>query len=252
MELLDTVGYSSGVDTLVLLGDYVDRGPDSAKVVQWIRRATKSFGQVLALMGNHDDRYVRYHQHMLKKRKHSNYTIPFQLPVEKLQVYNSLSDEDLEFLSLLEPIYHHHFPTSNPNLQQWSAVHAGIQLNKSLWSQDKDKVIHIRYLDKTTHKIVPIGKDFQPPPNSIYWTELASVYRVESNVVYGHNIHSLTTPRNFKTDCGRHFVGIDTGCCYGGRLTAFVLNSGQETVDESCFYQVQARQAYSKNLVIVK
>lgn len=47
-------------DTLIFLGDYVDRGPDSAKVVGFIRdlpRNTKA--RVVALRGNHEDAWLR-------------------------------------------------------------------------------------------------------------------------------------------------------------------------------------------------
>ena len=38
---------------------------------------------------------------------------------------------------------------------------------------------------------------------------------------------------------GFECVGIDTGCCFGGRLTAMLL-------EERAFVQVQARRAYAK------
>jgi serine/threonine protein phosphatase 1 len=48
-------------DTLVFLGDYVDRGPDSAGVVEFVRfnlpRTTPA--KVVALRGNHEDGWLR-------------------------------------------------------------------------------------------------------------------------------------------------------------------------------------------------
>jgi serine/threonine protein phosphatase 1 len=47
-------------DTLVFLGDYVDRGPRSAEVVEYVctmHRRTKA--KVVALRGNHEDSWVR-------------------------------------------------------------------------------------------------------------------------------------------------------------------------------------------------
>lgn len=48
-------------DTLVFLGDYIDRGPDSAKVVSYIReelpRTTKA--KLVVLRGNHEDGWLR-------------------------------------------------------------------------------------------------------------------------------------------------------------------------------------------------
>ncbi|MBI2892702.1 MAG: serine/threonine protein phosphatase [Deltaproteobacteria bacterium] len=46
-------------DTLVLLGDYVDRGPDSKGVVERVRRlARESVAKVVALRGNHEDKWI--------------------------------------------------------------------------------------------------------------------------------------------------------------------------------------------------
>jgi serine/threonine protein phosphatase 1 len=51
-------------DTVVFLGDYIDRGPDSAGVVAWIRdfiAATPA--KVIALRGNHEDGWIRVIDH---------------------------------------------------------------------------------------------------------------------------------------------------------------------------------------------
>lgn len=50
-RLLDTVGFSPSRDTLYLLGDLVNRGPDSAAV---LRRLMKLEGSAQGLLGNHD------------------------------------------------------------------------------------------------------------------------------------------------------------------------------------------------------
>jgi serine/threonine protein phosphatase 1 len=47
-------------DTLVLLGDYLDRGPDSRGVVERLRRLPEeTVGKVVLLRGNHEDAYLR-------------------------------------------------------------------------------------------------------------------------------------------------------------------------------------------------
>jgi bis(5'-nucleosyl)-tetraphosphatase (symmetrical) len=50
-KLLDKIGFSPSRDTIVLLGDLVNRGPDSAAVL----RRVQGFGaSALSLLGNHD------------------------------------------------------------------------------------------------------------------------------------------------------------------------------------------------------
>lgn len=51
-SLLDCVPISAE-DRLILLGDYVDRGPDSARVLEWVMHRSQS-GHVVALRGNHE------------------------------------------------------------------------------------------------------------------------------------------------------------------------------------------------------
>ena len=47
-------------DTVVFLGDYIDRGPDSAGVVAWVREFVhKTPAKVVCLRGNHEDGWLR-------------------------------------------------------------------------------------------------------------------------------------------------------------------------------------------------
>ncbi len=50
-RLLDTIGFSASRDTVYLLGDLVNRGPDSAAV---LRRCMRHGGAIRCLLGNHD------------------------------------------------------------------------------------------------------------------------------------------------------------------------------------------------------
>jgi len=50
-RLLDTIGFSASRDTVYLLGDLVNRGPDSAAV---LRRCMEQGDAIRCLLGNHD------------------------------------------------------------------------------------------------------------------------------------------------------------------------------------------------------
>lgn len=60
-ELKELLGKVSPVpgDTVVFLGDYVDRGPDSKGVIDFIRSYAPTGVQVVALKGNHEDMMLR-------------------------------------------------------------------------------------------------------------------------------------------------------------------------------------------------
>jgi hypothetical protein len=120
----------------------------------------------------------------------------------------------------------------------WLAVHAGFE-DVPMGKQREAKVIRCRYIDPLTGEMVPF-KDgsLEQPPGTVYWTER---WKGPDSVVYGHTVHSLTDPRIDRFD-GFACYGIDTGCCYGGRLTAMVLpDSGAPE-----FVQVQAHAQYAQ------
>lgn len=237
MSLLESVNYHEGLDRVIIAGDLVDRGPESAKVVEWIRLAHKrSNGLTTAIVGNHDEKYFRWYKHCLKQRMHPNYRIPMHpLSLDKARIYTSLSDDDLAFLGSL-PVFIH---LEDLN---WVVVHAGLEPAKELTNQDNGKMTHIRYVMPNTYKTVSLDSNLQPPSGSVYWTEC---YQLPYNVAYGHNVHSLTTPKIDTLSSGVQLVGLDTGCCFGGKLTAMVLpESKGQSVTKANFFSVQAKAAY--------
>ena len=79
MLLLEKIQYNENQDRLIFAGDLVDRGPDSAKVVRWVREASvRTNNLTTCVLGNHDDKHFRWFKHMLKKREYPNYRIPMR------------------------------------------------------------------------------------------------------------------------------------------------------------------------------
>ncbi|HEX3851051.1 MAG TPA: metallophosphoesterase, partial [Polyangiaceae bacterium] len=59
-KLMSTLPKLDAEDTVVFLGDYVDRGPQSAQVVDFVRSLPgKTPAKVVALRGNHEDAWLR-------------------------------------------------------------------------------------------------------------------------------------------------------------------------------------------------
>src|SRR5215510_3575061 len=56
----EDAGSAAGDRTLVYLGDYVDRGPDSAGVVELLSKETLAGFSAVHLMGNHEDFLLRF------------------------------------------------------------------------------------------------------------------------------------------------------------------------------------------------
>lgn len=238
--LLEKLEWNVEKDVLIFLGDLINRGPESAKVVNWIMTWNKRFPcNVIAVQGNHDNKVYRFWKHEQKSSKHKNYTNPMiTFNTDKLSVYNSLSDEEIKWLGNL-PVIH----TIKPG---WIAVHAGFEPGKAVSEQDQSKVSHIRYLEKGTNKPVSLQNSYLQPENSLYWTD---VYDGKENVVYGHNVHSLTKPRIYNGLYGNKLIGIDTGCCFGGHITGFIVPEDGEEVTDASFVQQKAFRMYQRSIV---
>ena len=54
LDLLQRVPFRADKDTLVFLGDYIDRGPNSKEVVETILALMDSGTRVICLRGNHE------------------------------------------------------------------------------------------------------------------------------------------------------------------------------------------------------
>ena len=59
-ELFDRVKPDPHEDTLVFLGDYIDRGPDAKGVVDSVLKWTSTFERVVTLKGNHEEAFLDY------------------------------------------------------------------------------------------------------------------------------------------------------------------------------------------------
>lgn len=57
-------------DTLYLLGDYIDRGPDSKGVIDYIKELQEQQYQVVALRGNHEQMLINDHMAETKRGWH--------------------------------------------------------------------------------------------------------------------------------------------------------------------------------------
>lgn len=149
---------------------------------------------------------------------------------EEAQVQNELlSDEDVDWLSSL-PV--------TLEVDNWVAVHGGLLPGLPLEAQERDKLLRVRYVTPAGEYVgLKDDGSFDPPPNSCCWMES---YDGPRNVVYGHAVHSLSSPRVDLRPQGVACYGIDTGVVYGGRLTALILSDGR--VSE--VVQVLARRRY--------
>ena len=207
-------------DREILVGDLIDRGPYSNEVVTYAREE-----KLELVMGNHEYKYVRYHQHE-KQRLETGRQNPMKLNEEKTAIYEQFSEADIAYLDAA-PFF--------ININNLTVLHAGITNKITLENATKkelEQVLRIRTLDENQNMLA-LG---QTRWNAQFWSEWYDGN--QGIIVYGHEART-------KVKIDKYSFGIDTGCVYGDRLTALVVT---DTVNPMFYYdivQVSAKEVYS-------
>lgn len=214
-ELLKKVNYDRKTDRLILLGDLIDRGPDSVAVVQKARKLG-----VECVMGNHEHKFLKWWRN--SGTKHQVY--------DHRPHYTQFSDEDVNYIARM-PLY--------IKIDDTIIVHAGMRAHVSLANQHRDDLLYIRYMDSDSRfiSLKKISKLGVEATGAHFWTEF---WKGPESVVYGHNVHSYEEPLIQEVSPGVMCYGLDTGCCFGGRLTAMILETKE-------IIQVQAKREHYKS-----
>lgn len=188
VELLSRINPDPVSDTVVFLGDYIDRGADSRGVVDEVIGLRKRNRRVITLMGNHEEMFLRFL---------SGEEQEFFLAMggrETLASYGVKSPYDRKAMAAI-PADHLQF--FNGLLTCWEDeqaiyVHAGLKPGVHLSQQPREWLLWAR------DNYLTCGHAFGKP------------------VVSGHT-PCLVPLRD------AHKIVIDTGAVYGGRLTCLVL-----------------------------
>jgi hypothetical protein len=75
--------------------EHLDPALKAVRFVQSLERK----GQVIALMGNHDEKYVRYFHRQIRPQPTGPAFIPMSFPDEKKLIYDQLTAEELHWLA---------------------------------------------------------------------------------------------------------------------------------------------------------
>ena len=191
-------GEADGIEAeIVLLGDLVDRGPDSAGVIELAREWAKR-RKVHVLWGNHEEMFMSSFEekdilrHFLR---HGGRETLLSYGVDRKVFTKATLDEIQQMMGEVVPKKHRKFISGFEDMVQlgdYLFVHAGIEPGVPLEEQKKRSLRWIRepFLSyEKSHGLV---------------------------VVHGHTITDEVV------DNGNR-IGIDTGAYSSGRLTALVL-----------------------------
>lgn len=207
-------------DRLVFLGDLLDRGPRPVEVLHRVRAL-----QAECLLGNHEEKHLWYEIHEDRRRQDRRHVNPIRLAPERVAEHAALRPDDLRWLSRL------------PRLLDlgggWVAVHGGLLPGRPLAAQPPGWLVRLRYLD-AGGKPVSRARGERGDPGVRRWAE---VWTGPQSVVYGHHAREQVVVDRPAPGVTCH--GIDTGCVYGGHLTALVL-------PEVATVQVRARSGHGR------
>lgn len=117
-------------------------------------------------------------------------------------------------------------------LEDFAVVHGGVIPGRPLEKQ-RETLTSLRHIRRDGDRWMPVPKG-EERPGDRFWSE---VWDGPRTILYGH------TPRdNARRDAKA--IGLDTGCVYGGKLSAAVLDHGEWRI-----VSVKARRAYARQSV---
>ncbi len=162
-------------DRVFFTWDYINKWPDSFKVIKYFYKNREQFSWVL---GNHDKSFLdKVGQWDDLSKKHSKL-------LAKMQKHPKIFDFFRKLPYYIEE-------------DNFLLLHAGLNPKKSLKKHTKSEISSIRIVNK------------EPWYNFYKW---------DKKVIYGHWAMQWV-------HIGKNVIWLDSGCCYWGYLSAYVLET---------------------------
>jgi len=258
LELLNKINFKPEKDKLWFVGDIVNRGPDSLNTLRFVKELGDSAQMVL---GNHDLHLLAIHQKIRTNKD-----------VDLQKIIDAPDCNELMTWLRQQPLLHHDESTKFIMVHAgiypyWSldqAKQAANELENILSSEDHPEFFQNMYGNQPDHwqeslkswerlRFIcnsftrmrychPDGKldfTFNGAPgtqqnNLIPWFNIKNRLAADCKIVFGHwstlgyfkEKNNLTLPDNI--------YATDTGCVWGGQLTALNINNPSEIISIDC------------------
>jgi len=184
--LMEKIPIDCSRDTLIFIGDYIDRGPHSAEVVDYLIQLKNRVPEVIFLKGNHEDmldKFINGADRFTYLLNGGQQTLDSYLTKSVQSEFFPIPPDHMAFFKSLRLFY---------ETEEFIFVHAGLRPRVPLESQNTEDLLWIR------NKFVSTKFDFG------------------KRVIFGH------TPLK-KPLVEPNKIGIDTGAVYGNALTCVQL-----------------------------
>jgi len=226
-ELMDKLIHEHGVslhdDTFVFLGDYIDGGPDTKKVIDWLFTAKNGYPHWKFLYGNHEDLFLDainpkhpvYGDYYLWWNQGGKETTDSYIRASKFSKYERalvnpvhvIPKEHIEFLYNLPTYY---------ETDRYFFVHGG---------------------PHSYHTLEWCKKEKNWPRYNWIWARnfITSNFKWEKKIIFGHTIQYTKNPRtHLQPYIMDNKIGLDTFMHNQGALTAVILP--EETIVQTKYY----------------
>jgi serine/threonine protein phosphatase 1 len=184
--LMEKIPIDCSRDALIFIGDYIDRGPHSVEVVDYLIQLKNRVPEVMFLKGNHEDmldKFINGADRFTYLLNGGQQTLDSYLTKSVQSEFFPIPPDHMEFFKSLRLFY---------ETEEFIFVHAGLRPRVPLESQNTEDLLWIR--DKF----------------------VSSKYNFGKRVIFGH------TPLK-KPLVEPNKIGIDTGAVYGNALTCIQL-----------------------------
>lgn len=178
-------------DLLVMLGDYVDRGPDSSGVLQWLIDQSPR-RNMICLRGNHEVMMMESRQNMTSRVRWGQHGGG--------ETWDSYDEESSDEGLAIVPDEHWEFLDS---LRSYHETETHVFVHAAAYGD------------------IPMNKQ---PEFVLYWERFGMISARDDGkvVVCGHTRQISGVPRR-----NEHAICIDTNACRGGWLTCLDVESGR-------------------------
>lgn len=216
-------------------GDLVDRGPDSGAVVQFFRE-----NNIPSVRGNHEDSIIKAWEHTHRAGK------PVSNP-DKARTVSQLKPEDYEWLKTLPKL---HVFDDTKLIIVHGGLWPGLSLYQQPWNVIRAQMIHPKNVGVNRWwgpDAIKQGKEAKSEVDNRAegYERWYRLYDHEYDCVFGHSV--FNQPLIHQNEGSGKCVGVDTGSCFGGMVTAGIFDGG-----DPVFLSVKSKRVYfelSRNII---
>lgn len=244
-NLLEKIRFKPGQDQLWLVGDLVNRGPDSLATLRWLREHESS---IVAVLGNHDLHALAVHERFVEEHRSDTLQDLFAAP-DRNELFDWLRQQPLVHVEGEYCMVHAGL------LPQWSAARAkelaseveavlrGTEYRSFIehmygnrpdhWDDDLTGIARLRTITNAMTRLrvcTPEGQmEFgfkgetrDIPDGYLPWFDIKNRKSKKDTLIVGHWSALGLIVR-------KRFIALDTGCLWGGKLTALRLDDRKVT-----------------------